>query len=348
VKPNAANVSNEEIQNTQVPLTQARFFAVFDPKSPTDSLSGLSLQLLEEQKQSWPQLAQGYASLATVKLRELQCDGYRVFLQFNPGRIVSTGAKVDERSIRERPCFLCVENLPQPQKGILYGEEFLVLCNPAPIFREHLTISNVNHIPQAIGPFLDTFLSLARDLSPGFSLFYNGARCGASAPDHMHFQANPSGAIPVEKDSGDTTRRELRKRIGDVSLFSLERYGRRVLVLECASKEALQTVLRSTIASIQRLIGTSEEPLLNILASYEPHIWRVILFPRDKHRPDAYFKEGKERILISPAAVDIGGLVITPLERDFESVDAGMIERIFAEVSIEQQMFEEMIEGIRA
>lgn len=348
MKPNAVAVSNEEVQIAQAPLTQSRTFAVFDPKSPTSSLSGLSLQLLQEQKQSWPQLAQGYASLSTVRLRELQCDGYRVFLQFNPGRIVSTGAKVDEMSIRERPCFLCVENLPRPQKGILYAEEFLVLCNPAPIFREHLTISNVNHLPQAIGPFVETFLDLARDMSPGFTVFYNGPRCGASAPDHMHFQANPSGTIPVEKDSTDNTWRKLEKRIGDVSLFSLERYGRQVLVLESAGKEALQSMVLAVIASIQQFTGTSEEPLLNILASYDSRMWRVILFPRNKHRPDAYFKEGKERILISPAAVDIGGLVITPLEKDFESVDAGIIERIFAEVSIEQQRFEAIIAGIRA
>jgi hypothetical protein len=249
-------------------------------------------------------------------------------------------------SIRRRKCFLCVPNLPPPQKGILYRDTFLVLCNPAPIFREHLTISHVDHLPQAIEPFTREFLELARDMSPGFTVFYNGPRCGASAPDHMHFQASPAEAIPVERDASDGARRKFRKAIGHVSLFSLERYGRRVLVLESDSQEELESTLPRTIGAIRGLAGRTEEPLLNILASYGPPGWRLILFPRNKHRPDVYFKEGAERVLISPAAVDIGGLVITPVERDFTRVDAMTMQSIFTEVSVSEEMLEEIVRRI--
>ncbi|MEK6757062.1 MAG: DUF4922 domain-containing protein [Bacteroidota bacterium] len=310
------------------------------------SLSELSLQLLEEQKKSWPQLAQGYASLSSVKLREIRCDGFSVFLQYNPGRIVSTGAKVDEKTIRERACFLCVPNLPPPQKAILYRGEFLVLCNPAPIFHQHLTISHINHIPQAIEPFVQTLLDLARDMSPRFTVFYNGPRCGASAPDHMHFQTNPTGMIPVENEAADDARRALKKKVNAVSLWSLERYGRQVTIFESDNKENLQTVLLSVIATLRKATRSTEEPMMNMLCSYRSSGWRVILFPRRRHRPDVYFKEGEEKVLISPAAVDIGGLVITPVEKDFNTVDATMIQDIFEEVSLERGNIEEVIASL--
>lgn len=327
-------------------MIQARSFAVFGRQSSSSSLHELSLQLLEEQKKSWPQLAQGYASLSSVGLREVRCDGFSVRLQFNPGRIVSTGANVDEKTIRERRCFLCVQNLPPPQKGILYQGEFLVLCNPAPIFHQHLTISHIDHIPQAIEPFVLTLLDLARDMSPKFTVFYNGPRCGASAPDHMHFQANPTGLIPVEREAADEARRAFRKKVDDVSLWSLERYGRRVVVLESASEESLRAILLRLITALRSVTDETGEPMMNILCSSQTSGWRVIFFPRRKHRPDVYFKEGEKKVLISPAAVDIGGLVITPVEKDFNTVDATMIQDIFEEVSLERGKVEEVIAGV--
>lgn len=327
-------------------LTSDKIHTVFDRRSPSSSLSELSIRLLDQQRQTWPQLAGGYASLATVKTRDIDCDGYSVILQFNPGRIASTDANMDPKAIRERRCFLCLQNLPSPQKGILYEGEFLLLCNPAPIFAQHYTISNVKHIPQALEPFIPTFLNLARDLSPAFTVFYNGPKCGASAPDHMHFQAGPAGVIPVERDCVDDRRRVLKRTVDGIPVSLLDRYGREALIFEGRDAGAVEGVLRRAIDALRRVMQTSEEPMMNMLCTCKDSKWQIILFPRSKHRPEAYFKEEEERIVISPAAVDIGGLLITPVEKDFNSVGAEVLEGIFREVGVSRQVVEAIIEAI--
>lgn len=327
-------------------MNSNQVFAVFNRRASSSSLAELSIHLLEEQKQVWTQLANGYASLGSVKIREVRSSGYSVYFQFNPGRIISTGAKVDEKTIRERKCFLCVQNLPPMQKGILYEGEYLVLCNPAPIFSQHYTISNANHIVQAIEPNVTTFLNLARDLGPTFTVFYNGPKCGASAPDHLHFQANPTGTIPVENDCLNEDLRVFRKKMDGVALFTLKEYGREVIALESNEQQQLEQVFLKLIGAMRSVNGTNEEPMMNVLCSFKDGGWRMIVFPRKKHRPDAYYKEGEEKILISPAAVDIGGLVITPLEKDFNRVDPEMIKGIFKEVSVEKEKMEEILNNI--
>lgn len=327
-------------------MIEDKIFAAVEPNPPIGSLAGLALNLLEDQKRSWPQLTSGYASLDSIQLREVQCRNYSAWLQFNPGRIISTGAKVDAQSIKERRCFLCVQNLPGAQKGILYEKEFLILCNPAPIFREHFTISHIDHIPQFFTNYALRFLELARDLSPRFTIFYNGPKCGASAPDHMHFQASPTGIIPVEAASIDVKRRVLWKTLHDVNVLTLADFGREVIVLESRKVDAIERVLHTLIDALRVVMQTSEEPMMNLLCSFTDSVWRLILFPRSKHRPDAYFSEGEDRILISPAAVDIGGLIVTPLEKDFKTVDGGTIEGIFQEVSLSHEKVEMAIAGL--
>jgi len=327
-------------------LLSQKIYSSFTSRSAGDSLSEQILELLDQQKKTWRQLAEGYRALELIRLREVQCDGYSVRLQFNPKRIVSSGAKVDAKSISERKCFLCIDNLPEEQKGILYHDQFLVLCNPAPILSQHYTISNVNHIPQEIEKFLGIFFSLAKDLSPGFTVFYNGPKCGASAPDHMHFQACPSGVIPVERDVEEVRRRESIGKVGAVSGFMIKDYGRRVLALESADGAKLESYILNLLRSMKKVLATTEEPMLNILCSFRQNRWRVIIFPRRKHRPDVYFREGDTQVLISPASVDIGGLIITPIEKDFQNVDAKMIQNIFEEVSITKGVLEKMISGM--
>lgn len=311
-----------------------------------ESLSAQILALLDQQKKTWRQLAEGYTALELIRLRDIQCDGYSVRLQFNPKRIVSSGAKVDAKSISARKCFLCVDNLPEEQKGILCQDQFLVLCNPAPIFSQHYTISHSTHVPQEIEKFLGIFFSLAKDLTPSFTVFYNGPKCGASAPDHMHFQACPGGVIPIERDAEDVLRREMLVTVGAVSCFTLKNYGRQALVLESADVEELTSYVKNLLRSMKKTLATAEEPMLNTLCSFNQGRWRMIIFPRRKHRPDIYFREGNAQVLISPASVDIGGLVITPVEKDFDTINAQMIQDVFEEVSISKDVFEKMIEGV--
>ncbi len=277
----------------------------------------------------------GYAALQDIRIREVRFDGYSIYLQCNPKRIVSTGAKVDPASIGERKCFLCQDNLPQEQKGVLYNNEFLVLCNPAPIFDKHLTIAHVEHIPQTIEGFTATFLNLARDVSPGFTVFYNGPKCGASAPDHLHFQACPAGSIPVERDAGAQPKRQLRKTIGSASVYMLTDIGRAAIVVKGSDVSNVKSSFDRLITAMKYALRTKEEPMMNIICSYLDGMWRMIVFPRKKHRPDVYFKEGEERVVISPAAIDVGGLIVTPIEKDFNRVDAAMIQKIYDEVLID-------------
>jgi hypothetical protein len=321
-----------------------RIFALYDSSASTP-LPDLLLLLLEEQKRIWPMAADGYASLQYVQVREVKCSTFSAWLQFNPRRIVSTGAKVDAKSINSRRCFLCVDHLPPEQKGVLYENEFLVLCNPMPIFPAHYTVSHFKHLPQLIDPYLDTLLRLARDLSPKFAIFYNGAQCGASAPDHIHFQIAPAGKIPIEPDAAQAQRRERVGEMEGVGIFWLRDLGRAVIVFEGTNIESVARVIRHRLAKMKALLNIGDEPKINIICSYSTPQWRVILFPRRKHRPEVFFKAGDDKVVISPASVDMGGLIVTPVEKDFATVNSNMIEAIYREVSWEEAMMRKMLSG---
>ncbi|MDZ7362766.1 MAG: DUF4922 domain-containing protein [candidate division KSB1 bacterium] len=321
-----------------------RIFVSYDFSNSTP-LSDLLLQLLNEQKRIWPMAADGYASLQNAQIREVKCSTFSVWLQFNPKRIISTGAKVDAQSINSRQCFLCIDHLPPEQKGVLYENDFLVLCNPMPIFPAHYTVSHLNHLPQFIEPYLATFLRLARDLSPQFTVFYNGAQCGASAPDHIHFQIAPAGKIPIEQEAVEAHRRERVGEIDGVATFLLRDLGRAVIVFEGTNSESVTRVVREQLAKMKATLNIADEPKINVICNYNAPQWRVILFPRRQHRPEVFFKEGDDKVVISPASVDMGGLIITPLEKDFNTVDANMIEEIYREVSWDEAMVRKMLLG---
>ncbi len=314
------------------------------PNSSNDSLSHLSLDLYTNQQKHWQMLADGVSALKNVQTRSVDCGTFSVRLQYNPKRIVSTGAKVDAASIKERKCFLCVGNLPAEQQGVLFKEKYLILCNPMPIFKEHFTISHIDHIPQSIEEQILTFLSLAKELSPTYSVFYNGPKCGASAPDHMHFQASLAGLIPVEREIIE--RREIKKQIAGVSISTVKEYGRSVIVLEGNTEQEMELTFLRLTRAMRIVMNTNEEPMMNVIGSYDSGRWRLIVFVRSKHRPEVFFKDGNDKILISPAAVDIGGLVVTPMEKDFHAVDAEMIKNIYEEVSVSNELLKSIIDKI--
>lgn len=325
-------------------MLDTKIFSEFPHQSK--SLHELSLFLYNEQCKSWKMLAEGVSALHEIQFKKLHSKFYETTLQFNPKRIVSTGAKVDAKSIAERKCFLCVHHLPAEQKGILVDKKFLVLCNPMPIFKHHFTLASIEHIPQSIEEHILPFLHFAKELSPKFSVFYNGPKCGASAPDHMHFQASPMGMIPIENELAKTERKILAKTFGNVVCYSLDKLDRSVIVLEGRNEQELELAFLSVSAIIRKTMQTNDEPLMNAICSFIDGTWKVIMILRSKHRPDVYFKEGDEKILISPAAVDIGGLVVTPMEKDFLRVDAPLIENIFKEVSLTQEHVESIFKQL--
>jgi hypothetical protein len=322
----------------------SKVFSCYNSANSNVSLPNLCSQLFAQQQSTWQQMAEGYASLKFIRTREIICSGFTVHVQFNPKRIISTAADVDPAVISKRKCFLCLENLPDAQQGILYYDDYLILCNPAPIFPRHFTISFIRHIPQDFDTSIDAMLDCARDFNPEYSVFYNGPACGASAPDHLHFQATPRRAIPVEWDAVDARRRKRFYYKNHVAGFTLMNYGRAVIIIESTDKNQLQAFIQTLFVEWKKYLHLTVEPMTNVLCSYQENIWRLIIFPRRKHRPDVYFKEGNDRVLISPAAVDMGGLIVTPLEKDFLSVEAKLIEDIFTEVSEKQEIVDSILE----
>lgn len=307
--------------------------------------------LLQQQKTVWEQLAKGYQSLETVQVRVFQFDGFEIKVQFNPGRIVSSSAKVDEKSIKERKCFLCLENLPGEQKGVAYGNEYILLCNPFPIFPEHFTIPHIRHIPQLIDNAFGTLLDLSKDIGTYYTVFYNGPKCGASAPDHLHFQAGNKGFMLIEEEFD-----ELRSSCGEVIadgndyiVTAIDDSLRRFVSVESNNKSRVETVFHNFYNSYAAQIGNGEEPMMNVISYFIPEldVWRVLLIPRGKHRPSYYFLEGDEKILLSPASVDFGGVLITPVEKDFQRLTREHIIQMFAEVSLNTEKFKKLTSQLK-
>jgi ATP adenylyltransferase/5',5'''-P-1,P-4-tetraphosphate phosphorylase II len=295
-----------------------------------------------QQRATWALAARGYASLAEVQLRSFSLNGSTIRVQFNPGRLRSSSAKVDAQSIQERPCFLCLENLPDEQRSVPYGDGYMLLVNPFPIFPEHFTIPSLNHEPQRIENALIAFLDLARDLGPRYTAFYNGPRCGASAPDHLHFQAGTSGFMPMD---GEFSR--LRDAVGEsvetrdgVRATLLEEIPCRCVGLESGDRDALEVECARLLAILGEMAGDGEEPMVNILVRYEDG-WRVLVIPRARHRPSFYSAEG-DGILLSPASVDLGGVCIVPREEDFQRIEEDQIATMFDEVCLSRADFQRL------
>ncbi len=313
--------------------------------------AGQGRALLAQQKTVWEQLARGFKSLDTVRVRKFRFDGFDLNVQFNPGRIISSAAKVDEKSIKERKCFLCVQNLPREQRGIAYGLNYLILCNPFPIFPEHFTIPHIHHVPQRIDDAFEVLLDLSEDLGKYYTVFYNGPKCGASAPDHLHFQAGNKGFMLIEdqhehfkRSFGAVLHRNTRSEI-----TAIDDGLRRFITIETHSKHTAKSVFNSFYELLTDHSNTDEEPMMNIISLYDTgrEKWRVLLIPRAKHRPSFYFKEGSDKILLSPAAVDFGGVLITPVEKDFNLLTGEHIKQMFKEVSLDPDEFRNLIKQLQ-
>jgi hypothetical protein len=339
---------------------QDNIYAIFNPDTSLGTstrpdgrsgFNGRDLQILcyglvEEQQNSWLELGKAYGSLADVRVRDLECDGFTVRLQHNPGRMINSLASVDRQDIGDRKCFLCTENLPPEQKGILYRDEYLILCNPRPVFHSHLTVTHIDHCPQTIANKIDAFLQLAADLDSGWAVLYNGPQCGASAPDHLHFQVVPSGQMPIEQVIVDEKRQTLLAEVDGISLCCVRDVGREIVILAVDDRIALADAFRKFLSGLQKVLGTDEEPMMNIAGFYDEGTWRLVIFPRAKHRPDVFFREDDERVVVSPAVIEMGGVIITPVERDFGRLDAPLVESIYREVSLDAAIVDKSISAM--
>ncbi|HPL10534.1 MAG TPA: DUF4922 domain-containing protein [Smithellaceae bacterium] len=327
---------------SSVSLAPNQIFAEF-PEGGSQTLHALCRALVESQKKSWPAFAAACRDLASVQTRELSLGDYSVTLQYNPARTVSSGAAVDAESIRKRPCFLCAENRPEEQSGILYRGDYQILCNPAPIFEHHLTVAALTHLPQDIRLSLDAFLDIAHDAARDYAVFYNGPACGASAPDHLHFQMIPARALPFLN--------ELKEGSFPIAPSAIlhrpaKNCDRRVLLFKSDHAGLLKEHMTRFLDAARKQLATQEEPLLNVFCTYGKHGWTITVFLRRKHRPDAYFAPGKSGIFVSPGAIDMAGVVITPRLADFERLTGNAIRSIYREVSLEGDTLNPIIEAL--
>jgi hypothetical protein len=313
--------------------------------------------LFDEQLSSWEQAGSNYRALESVLVKEIKIEGYPFKIQFNPARITSSAAKVDVKSISERKCFLCRENRPAVQRGLSFINEqdtsdpYTVLINPFPIFPRHLTIPLLSHTDQLIAGRFDAMLNLAKEL-PEYTLFYNGPRCGASAPDHFHFQAGNRGFLTIERELKQMKREVLFKdATSEVYLPQYLING--VIALETTSVKGGAALLERIFATLPVKEG-EQEPMVNILCWFEPQEpegkadhFTTLIFVRGKHRPSHYFAEGDNNILLSPASVDLGGVLITPLEKDFVKIGEWEISEIFEEICIGREEFPVIADKIK-
>lgn len=294
-----------------------------------NKLSNLNIaELFREQLLNWDLASANYDALKSVKTKQIEVNGFPFKIQFNPARIVSSAAKVDPKSIQERKCFLCEENRPTVQRGIKYNH-YSILINPFPIFPKHLTIPLVKHQDQLIKGKIGDMIDLCVNLYD-YTLFYNGPKCGASAPDHFHFQAGNKGFLPIETELNNLDK-DIITSNNFTTISAIKSGINGVIAIESTSKDETVKAFNNIYNEIP-VLGNEGEPMLNILCWFDKGKITLLIYLRTKHRPSHYFAEGVNNILLSPASVDLGGVFITPLEKDFEKITESQIIEILDEV----------------
>lgn len=298
---------------------------------------------LQEQKENWPLAKDNYKGLEKVEEKEFQFEGFKIKVQFNPERIKSTSAKVDDESIEKRACFLCEENRPELQTKIELENDYSLLVNPFPILKEHFTIPKNNHIDQSFVNHIGDMVNLAESLE-AYSIFYNGPKSGASAPDHMHFQAGENDFMPVDIEYIDRKKNygQLVTWNGRFEVYRFNHYLRKMLSIEADRAQDIVSASKIFYRFFEKTQTDEKEPLLNAICVYKHNKYRLYIFPRKLHRPSQFFAEGDEQLMISPGAVDMGGVIITPRKEDFDKITKEDIESIYKQVSLTDIAFDKL------
>ena len=301
-------------------------------------------RFFNRQLEKWDDARHRFRDLKHVETKKLSEE---VRLQFNPARIVSTGAKIDKKTLGERPCFLCDKNRPKEQMSQQIDERFHLLVNPFPILPVHFTIPARKHQPQAIYKNygeMHRFLSLHSELM----VFYNGPKCGASAPDHLHFQAGTSGILPLQanwqrlsRNLTDVISLNDEEKIAVVRDFIVPAF-----VIISKSEESDETLFHRLYKSMP-MRGDETEPMMNIIAWRKEDEYISMVIPREKHRPEAYFAEGDAQVMVSPGALDMSGLIITPREEDFHKLTEESATTILQECGISTEKMNSIVTKLK-
>ena len=314
-------------------------------------------KFVRDQLSVWPLAAANFRALKDAQTRELPVGGLTVRIQHNPARIRSSAAKVDKASIEARSCFLCADARPKEQRTLKFegrkGRKYDILVNPYPIFPGHLTIARDRHVDQSIWKCLTDMADLAHHYT-GLTVFYNGPRCGASAPDHMHFQACPRGMLPLENAVDrqlDTHGEDLAflTSVKEAQLFHYKKFTRGVFVLRARTSKSLAKLFYRLLDCVPTPEGETE-PMFNLLMWYKSLAggrrpagnthglaafeYRAIVLLRGAHRSHHYFDEGPDHLTMSPGCADMAGLFIAPQAEDYAKLDSRLLTEMLSEVSV--------------
>ena len=322
-KINANNHYKDQLRTVEILARQ---------KQNKDREKGLT-DFFHNQLNQWQDVARRFEELKGVQTREVGS----ALAQFNPARLVSTGAKIDKATLAKRPCFLCEKNRPKEQIVLPFGNGFDILVNPFPILPVHFTIPSRHHQLQEIA---ENYVQIHRLLRayPQLMIFYNGPKCGASAPDHLHFQAGTSGILPLQRDWQRLreTSVPLLKLNGTEGIYEIKDYICPAFAI-VSQTEMNNVKLFSYLYEALPLKDDETEPMMNIVAWRSEEGFVSVVFPREKHRPDCYSVEGEAQCLVSPGSLDMAGLLILPRQRDFEQMTAERAEAILCEVSLSDE-----------
>ena len=344
-KINANNLYKDRLRTMELYARQRR-----EP----DVLTASSWQrFFQRQLQVWDEARQRYRDLEHVETRELVTDTIALTVQWNPARIASTGAKIDAKSIAERPCFLCAKNRSQQQMHRVVDGKYELLVNPFPILPVHFTLPSLKHQPQRILPMYGEMLRLAEQ-HPDLTLLYNGPHCGASAPDHAHLQAISADCLPLQSAWPRLSRHLqeiVREEIGDdhasddEGIWRVTDYPAAAFVIKSRQQEVGERLFRKLYNSLPDA-HNGFEPMMNVIMWHSGDVTMSVVLPRRKHRPECYTAKGDAQYIISPGAVDMGGLIITPREEDFRKLTPEVMTAIYRELSLSDDEMQQVIERI--
>ena len=304
--------------------------------------------LFTRQLSDWQLVRDNYAALDGLLTREViipikeSLHNSHIMLQYNPERLRSSSANIDDASLKARPCFLCNENQPREQETVVWDNRYKIQINPYPIFSRHLTISALEHKPQRIAGRIADMIHLAKDL-PSYVVFYNGPKSGASAPDHAHFQAGLYKELPICHELFCATT-SLIDANGNGEFGTVTCLGRPVFYIESLDIEHGEQWFNDLIDALPVKKG-QEEPMINILCWHDGGSWSIAVFPRRKHRPACY-GTGEDQFVISPASLDMGGLWAVAREEDFNKLTLHDVRLILMDVCLAPEDFKDITEKL--
>ena len=341
-KVNANNHYKDQIRTAEI---SARIYQNKNPKE----IENESLQrFFHRQIDVWEEAYHHFKDLNSIAQKELSYGENVIRLQHNPKRIASTSAKIDEQSIKERACFLCEENRPQQQIVKLLDSKFTLLLNPFPILPMHFTVPARKHQPQRILNHYDEIYRLLA-LYPDMMVFYNGPKCGASAPDHLHFQMGTSGILPLQNDW-----KRLEKGIEIVlalneheSIGIINDFLIPAFCIQSKHKDTALTLFKYLYDALIPFYKDEVEPMLNCIAWHESETDICVVIPRRKHRPNCYNEKGSKQFTISPGALDMAGLVIMPIAEQFERITAQQAAEVLQECALTPNELKVIVENIQ-